>query len=131
MLGCAVFQHFGLGMRYRVLGPLEVCHHGRRLALGGPQQRTLLAVLLLNANQVVSVDTLVEALWDEEPPPDARRLLHGCLTRLRRALSGDDPRADGRQSLVTRPPGYLPEVRPGELDLDPFMELERATRQSS
>ena len=111
-------------MRYRILGPLEVRDHGRELPLGGPQQRTLLAVLLLNANQVVSVDALIEALWDEEPPPDARGLLRGCVTRLRRTLSGD-----GAHALVTRPPGYLLDVRPGELDLDRFLELERAAQE--
>ncbi|TWP47594.1 tetratricopeptide repeat protein [Lentzea tibetensis] len=104
-------------MRFGILGPLEVWDDGRPVAVGGPQQRALLAVLLLNANHVVSADRLMSELWSDEPPPAARRLLQGCVVRLRRALAGE------RQPLVTRPPGYLLEVRPGELDADRFDEL--------
>jgi len=105
-------------MRYRILGPPELLLDGRPVGVGGPQQRALLAVLLLEANRVVSADRLVDQLWGERPPPTARSLLQGCVAQLRRAL-----RAGDRQPLVTRPPGYLLEVRPGELDLDRFEDL--------
>jgi DNA-binding SARP family transcriptional activator/tetratricopeptide (TPR) repeat protein len=107
---------------YGILGPLEARVGGRRVAIGGPQQRALLAVLLVNANRVVSVDRLIDQLWDGRPPATARRLLHGCVADLRRALrsTGDD------QVLLTRPPGYLLVVRPGELDADRFTELAAA-----
>jgi DNA-binding SARP family transcriptional activator len=52
-------------MDFRILGPLEVSANGERLELGGPKQRALLAMLLLNAGEVVSSDRLVEALWPE------------------------------------------------------------------
>src|SRR5689334_23331191 len=100
-------------MRYRILGPLELWRDGRPASVGGPQQRALLAVLLLDANRVVSADRLVDQLWGERPPATARSLLQGCVAQLRRALHTGD-----RQPLVTRPPGYVLEVRPGELDLD-------------
>ena len=116
-------------MELRILGPVEAWDEGQRLALGGPQQRTLLAVLLLNANRVVSTDQLVAELWAEDPPPDARMLLRGCVARLRRTLRGERP-ATAAERLVTRPPGYLVEVRPDELDLDRFEELVRSARQS-
>src|SRR5688500_10318848 len=93
-------------MRFRILGPLEVWDGERQTSVGGPQQRALLAVLLLNANQVVSADRLMGELWGGEPPAAARRLLQGCVVRLRRVLGE-------HQSLVTRAPGYLLEVRPG------------------
>jgi DNA-binding SARP family transcriptional activator len=107
-------------MRFRILGPLEVWDGGRRLAVGRPQQRALLAVLLLHANRVVSTDLLVSYLWDERPPAAARELVQGDVARLRRALRTNE--ASG-QPLQTRPPGYLLEVRPGELDYDRFEEL--------
>src|SRR3954452_3926207 len=107
-------------MRFGILGPLEVWHDGRRLAVGGPQQRALLAALLLNANRVISTDRLVTYLWDDRPPAAARSLVQGCVAQLRRVLRAADP-ADHR--LVTRPPGYLIEVAPGELDLERFEEL--------
>jgi DNA-binding SARP family transcriptional activator/tetratricopeptide (TPR) repeat protein len=114
-------------MRFAILGPLEVSgEDGQRLPLGGPQQRALLAVLLLNAGRVVSTDRLIECLWGEEPPAAARSLLQGCVAGLRRALkAGAGP---DRQPLVTRAPGYCVEVRPDELDLDRFERLAAATQ---
>ena len=103
-------------MRYAVLGPLEV--DGGRVSLGGPQQRAVLAVLLLSANRVVPVELIAARLWGDEPPAAARSLVQGCVAGLRRALGGG--------AIVTRPPGYLVVVRPGELDLDRLDELEAA-----
>ncbi|GAB3407719.1 AfsR/SARP family transcriptional regulator [Flindersiella endophytica] len=111
-------------MRFHVLGPLEVWHDDQQLAVGGPQQRALLAVLLLYANHVTSSDQLIAYLWAEQPPPTARGLLQGCVAGLRRAL-----RHDEEQRLLTRAPGYLLDVRPGELDLDRFADAERTARQ--
>jgi DNA-binding SARP family transcriptional activator len=110
--------------RFGVLGPLEVLADGRPVALGGPQQRGLLALLLLDANRVVSRERLVSDLWGENPPATARSLLHGCVAGLRRALP-DSP--DG-QRLVTRSPGYLLRVVPGELDVDRFRGVGRLDR---
>src|ERR1700760_1128489 len=54
---------------YRILGPLEVARSGSVLPLGGPRQRAVLALLLLEANRVVSMDRLAEDLWGGAPPP--------------------------------------------------------------
>ena len=116
-------------MQFRILGPLEVWDQGHRLELGGSQQRTLLAMLLVNANRVVSTDKLCGELWGTQLPPDVRNLLRGCVARLRRTLRGDG-RAGESQRLVTRRPGYLLEVRRGELDFDSFLELEAAAREA-
>ena len=53
---------------YRILGPLEVARSGSVLPLGGPRQRAVLALLLLEANRVVSMDRLAEEVWDGRPP---------------------------------------------------------------
>ncbi|WP_407921457.1 AfsR/SARP family transcriptional regulator [Actinomadura soli] len=74
-------------MRSRILGPLEVADGEARLAIGGPQQQALLAVLLLHANRVVSTDRLIEHLWADQAPSAARELLQGCVARLRRVSS--------------------------------------------
>jgi DNA-binding SARP family transcriptional activator len=113
-------------MQFRILGPVEVWRHGRRLNVGGPQQRALLALLLLHENRVTSADHLVTRLWGERPPAEVRALLRGCVARLRRVLCAD---AAGRgDRLATRSPGYLLRVQPGELDLDRFAALESASR---
>jgi DNA-binding SARP family transcriptional activator len=72
-------------VEFRILGPLEVQANGHRLQLGGRKQRALLAVLLLNANQVVSRDRLVDALWGERPPQTASHTLDAYVSRLRKA----------------------------------------------
>ena len=104
-------------MEYRVLGPVEARQDGHELPLGGPKQRVLLGLLLLNANKTVSRDRLIEGLWGERPPPSAAHTLDNSVSRMRKALG------DGR--LVTRTPGYLLRVEPGELDLDRFERLYR------
>ncbi len=106
-------------MRFAILGALEAFDdEGRRLRLGGPQQRALLAVLLLEANRVVSSDRLVDCLWGERPPASARSLLQGCVSDLRRRL--------GTDRLVTQQPGYCLRVLADELDADRFERLVAA-----
>ncbi|MGW4213842.1 AfsR/SARP family transcriptional regulator [Lentzea sp. NPDC004789] len=102
-------------VQFRILGPLEVLADGRALALGGPQQRALLGLLLLEANRVVSQQRLMTDLWGDSPPATVKNLLHGCVSGLRRVLPPD--------RLITRPPGYLVRVFRGELDADEFERL--------
>ena len=71
-------------VEYRILGPLEVAVGGRRMPIGGPKQRTLLAALLLHANRVVSVAQLVDAVWGEAPPGTAVAQVQGYVSALRR-----------------------------------------------
>jgi DNA-binding SARP family transcriptional activator len=98
---------------FRVLGPLEaVCEDGRQLSLGGPKQRALLALLLLHANEVVSTGKLVDELWGERPPPTATASLQNNVAALRKLL--------GSEVLVTRAPGYVLNVEPGQLDAEVF-----------
>ena len=98
-----------------VLGPLEARIDGSAVNLGGPKQRAVLAILLLNANDVVSRDRLIDGLWGERAPSTAARSLDSYVSRLR-ALLGPD-------RIERRPPGYLFRVAPGELDLDRFEDL--------
>ena len=102
-------------MEYRVLGPLEVRDGERSLPLAGAKQRALLALLLLHANQMLSRDRLIDELWGEEPPETAVQSVHVYVSRLRKLLPAG--------TLVTRPPGYLLELEPDELDLRRFERL--------
>ena len=86
--------------------------------LGGAKQRALLAILLLHANEVVSTDRLIDALWDEAPPETARKSLRVYISRLRKTL--------GRERLETKAPGYRLRVADGELDLECFQRLAEA-----
>ena len=99
---------------FRVLGPLTaVDASGVPVPLGGAKQRCFLALLLLNQGRVLSVDTLIEEIWGEQPPPTAATMVHQYASRLRQVIQ---PAA----SLVTQKPGYLLEFAPGSLDANAF-----------
>jgi DNA-binding SARP family transcriptional activator len=109
-------------MDFRVLGPLEVGGDGRTLELGGIKQRSLLAMLLLHANEVVSADRLIDALWGASPPRRSGKNIQVYVSRLRKVLADD--------RLVTRPPGYVLYVEPEELDLARFEQLVGEARRA-
>ena len=79
-------------MEYGILGPLEVKDGGTMVALGGPKQRAVLALLLLHANQVVSTDRLIDQLWGEEVPDTVKVILQGYISGLRKVLGADHDR---------------------------------------
>ena len=91
-------------MEFSILGPLEVRADGRAVPLGAAKPRSLLAVLLLHANQVVSSDRLIDELWGEAPPATVAKSIHVYVSGLRKQL--------GDGILVTRAPGYLLRVEP-------------------
>jgi len=70
----------------RILGPVEVVVDGESVALGGPRQRALLAVLVAAAPRVVSVERLIEGIWGEEPSAGARSTLQTYVSNLRHSL---------------------------------------------
>jgi DNA-binding SARP family transcriptional activator len=97
---------------FRILGPLEVSDETRLVALGGPRQRALLAILVLEAGRLVSTDRLVDLLWEREAPKTATASLQNSVARLRRALGAD--------VIETRAPGYLLDVAPHQIDARRF-----------
>jgi DNA-binding SARP family transcriptional activator len=77
---------------FGVLGPLEVSRSGRAVPLGGPRQRAVLALLVLEANRVVSMDRLAEDVWGGHPPEGWATTLQTYVFHLRRALEPDRAR---------------------------------------
>jgi DNA-binding SARP family transcriptional activator len=99
-------------MQMRVLGPLSVVDDdGRERVPSAPKQKQVLGLLLLNANRVVSVSTLVEELWDGGPPAGSVAVIHTYMRQLRRVM---------RCRLTTREGGYHLGVRSAELDVAVF-----------
>jgi DNA-binding SARP family transcriptional activator len=103
-------------LEFRILGPLEVADERGRIDLGGPRQRATLALLLLDANRVVSVDRLADDLYAGAPPVTALKQVQRQISELRKAL--------GSPSVIeTRSPGYAIQLDPAQLDLSVFERL--------
>lgn len=116
------------GLQVRLLGPLAAFDARGPLRLGGPRQRTVLAMLALHANQVVSTDRLVEAVWDAAPPPSADRTLRTYVSHLRKTI--DAGRARHRAHLRTQAPGYLLHIHPDAVDALRFERLVADARKA-
>src|SRR5919204_2564168 len=107
-------------LEFRILGPFEVGRNGEPLEIPAGKPRALLAVLLLRAGEVVSVDTLVDELWGEQPPATAAKNVQVYVARLRRAL--------GDGVLVTQAPGYALRVDTEQFDAARFQALVEEAR---
>ena len=90
------------------------------MALGGQKRRALLAVLLLDANSVVSGDRLIDALWGDSPPETARNTIQVYISQLRKLLP--------ESALETAPPGYRLVIEPDNVDLFEFIRLSEEGR---
>ena len=103
-------------IEFRLLGPIEAARNGGNLPLGGPRQRALLALLLLEPGARVSADRLVEELWRSEPPPGAAGTLRSYVSRLRRTIGSDAP-------VTASGSGYAIHVTPDRIDAVRFQQL--------
>ncbi|MFE9629092.1 BTAD domain-containing putative transcriptional regulator [Streptomyces sp. NPDC006527] len=106
-------------MEYRILGPIRVIDEGRESFLNARKVQALLAVLLIKADQIVSVDQLIAEIWDEDPPRRANASLHVYISQVRKFLSR--PGQDGSR-LTTRAPGYMLSLRQDSLDVRDFQQ---------
>ena len=102
---------------FRILGPLEVVGDGGPVRLGGPKQRATLAILLLRANRVVSIERLADDLYAGAPPVTAVTQVQRQISELRKALGG------AANTIETRAPGYVIRLSPDQLDLSRFERL--------
>jgi WD40 repeat protein/DNA-binding SARP family transcriptional activator len=114
-------------LEFRVLGPLTVRVDGVAVPAGGPKQRGLLALLLLDANRVVPRERLIGELFEDQSVNSADHALRNHVSRLRRVLNAA---ADDEPRLAARGGGYLLRVEPGELDLENFERLAADGREA-
>jgi tetratricopeptide (TPR) repeat protein/DNA-binding SARP family transcriptional activator len=110
-------------VEFRLLGPVEVWIGGRRLDAGQPRQRAVLAALLVDAGRMVPIDTLIDRVWGEEIPDQARVTLRAHLSRIRRLLEQADECGAPGASLSRVPGGYLLRVDSDQIDLHRFRRL--------
>jgi DNA-binding SARP family transcriptional activator len=108
-------------VEFRLLGPLEASDETGDLLLGGQKQRAVLALLLLDANRVVSTDRLIDALWGESPPRTAVTSLQNFVSQLRKTL--------GPAAVETRSVGYVLHASAEQIDLGRFERLVAEARR--
>lgn len=104
----------------KILGPFELACDGTRFELAG-KQRALVAALALEAGSAVSVDRLIDAIWDERPPPSARHLVHVYVSQLRTVI--------GEDAVATRGAAYALDVDGDVVDAVRFQRLLEAARR--
>ncbi|MFI1028419.1 BTAD domain-containing putative transcriptional regulator [Streptomyces sp. NPDC020951] len=113
-------------VEFALLGSVEARVDGRIVDLGHARQRCVLAVLLVDANRVVSVDRLVERVWADRHPQRVRNTLYGYLSRLRQALAI----AEGAD-IVRRSGGYVLDVDATAVDLHRFHDVTARAREAA
>jgi len=112
-------------MKFGLLGPLRVEDDHGELHVSSAMVRTVLAVLLLNANRVVSANVLQTALWGDRQPASARASLQNHVAKLRRQLG-----PQGRNLVLSADSGYLIKAKPGELDIEDFSSGAQRAREA-
>ena len=113
------------GIRYRLLGPVELYHEGEVVDLSSTKVRLMLTALALAPNTVVSFEALGRVLWERGAPPSARSNVRTYATTLRRVLD-----RGSRNRLLSRGGGYLLSTDPDELDIQVFTRLAEIGRRA-
>ncbi|MFI1044646.1 BTAD domain-containing putative transcriptional regulator [Streptomyces griseoruber] len=118
-------------IRFQVLGPVRVRRGEEELDLGFPQQRALLALLLLHAGRTVPTAEILDTLWAGRPPASAPNVVRRYAAALRRLLEPGLPPRDPGSRLLRRTGGYLLVAEPDEADLLRFRELTRQGKRAA
>jgi DNA-binding SARP family transcriptional activator len=108
---------------YKILGTVGIDRDGHHYSLTARKPRTILSLLMLNANEVVPTSVILEELWGVRPPNSAYNTLHTYIFQIRRWLSdtlGTCSSWVTNERLVTEPGGYVLKVPDQALDLCQF-----------
>ncbi|MFD0787090.1 BTAD domain-containing putative transcriptional regulator, partial [Micromonospora azadirachtae] len=117
-------------MEFRLLGPVELyTDDGQLISLQRRQERLILALLLLDADRVVSAERLISVLWGQRPPATARATLQALISRVRKAVRvAAGPNADGQVRLLALGEGYRLSVPSESVDLHRFQRMVEEAR---
>ncbi|TDQ00469.1 AfsR/SARP family transcriptional regulator [Labedaea rhizosphaerae] len=111
-------------MQLRILGAVELLAGRLPVKVGGPREHIVLAALALNVNRVTSIEHLIDAVWDDQPPSTARGQIQGCVSALRKLFS----ESDQPDAISTRSAGYVLNLGPEDLDSEHFGQLVAQAR---
>jgi transcriptional regulator with XRE-family HTH domain/DNA-binding winged helix-turn-helix (wHTH) protein len=116
------------GIWIQLMGPLAVWLDRSPVALGGPGQQAVLALLALTPRSVVPRVTIIDMLWPAGPPANAVNVVQTYVSRLRRVLDPGPSPLRGGGLLALAGVGYRLQVEPDQLDLMEFGRLTEAAR---
>jgi DNA-binding SARP family transcriptional activator len=116
-------------MQFRLIGTVEIDSGDQAIEIGPPQQRLLAAALAADAGRLVTVEALIDRVWDDAPA-GARRTLHVLISKLRRTLGQASGREPEDVTVLRRPGGYLLQLSPGRVDVLRFRRLTDDARQA-
>ena len=107
------------GPDFGLLGPLQLSVDGTVVPIGTPKQRAVLAFLVMNRNRPMAADSLINAVWGEDAPSEARASLHAYVSNLRRLLTTAG--VEGKSMLEKVSPGYRLNIAELDVDLGRFI----------
>jgi DNA-binding SARP family transcriptional activator/tetratricopeptide (TPR) repeat protein len=110
-------------MEFRLFGEVQLWAEGQPLDVGTPRQQAVLAALAVDAGRPVAIETLIDRVWDEEPPVEVRNVLYSHLSRIRRLLQRATDLSGVSARLDRRSAGYVLDVDPDRVDLRAFTRL--------
>lgn len=114
----------GASMEIRLLGEVELRTTSRLLDVGAPRPQVVLAALAVDAGRPVAIETLIDRVWDDNPPAEVRNVLYSHVSRIRRLLKQADALAGGTPVTVERRhAGYVLDIDPDLVDLHRFRRL--------
>ena len=112
---------------FRLLGSLEIFAEEKLVPLSGNRLRVVLAILLLHQGRIVSLDRIIDALWDHDPPATAKGQVQTCVSALRQLFT-----CHGGSGLIsTSSVGYLIRIPDGSLDITNFENLTASAREAA
>lgn len=120
-----------VGIEFRIMGPLTVLRDGVALKFDGARERAVLSMLVLEANRIVSVGRLIDAVWAGAPPKSARAQIATCVSRLRRALGQAAGQSGADEVISTSNPGYTLNADPDTIDWSRFRSLVADSRREA
>jgi SARP family transcriptional regulator, regulator of embCAB operon len=103
-------------MDFNILGPLEIVNGHAPIVIDSAKRRGLLCALISHANDVVSLDNLIEWIWQGPVPPQATAIVQAHISRLRRILEPERAPWGASELIQRRAPGYLLRADPEQID---------------
>ncbi|MGX9889458.1 AfsR/SARP family transcriptional regulator [Streptomyces sp. NPDC002276] len=113
-----------------LLGPVELSIGGHISEVGPPQRRTVMAALAVEVGRPVTVATLIDRVWDADPPDAARRAVHAHIAMIRRLCEQATDRGARPLRLVRRSGGYVLDADPWQVDVHRFRQLVDRAQQA-